>query len=89
MPGDAVDFWFAALPLLYLGLQVGGLFARREPLRTGARICAALMGAVVVFAVLGGLAGSNLAPIWVLLAIPTLALALIVLWSIHMLRTSG
>jgi hypothetical protein len=89
MPGEGFDFWFTALPLAYLVLQVGGLFARREPLRTGARLCAGVMGAAVLFAVLGGLAGSNLAPIWVFFAIPVLTLALIVLWGLHLFRRSA
>ena len=89
MPGGALDPWFTALPVAYLVLQGGGLLARREPLRTGARICAGIMGAVVLFAVLGGLAGSNLAPIWVVLAIPVLTLALAVLWGLHLLRRSA
>ena len=89
MPGGAFDLWFTALPVGYLVLQGAGLFARREPLRTGARICAGIMGAVVLFAVLGGLAGSNLAPIWVVLAIPVLTLALVVLWGLHLFRRSA
>ncbi|MEE4120676.1 MAG: hypothetical protein V2I65_16875 [Paracoccaceae bacterium] len=86
MQGDAISPLLTAVPFVYLALQVGGLFARREPLRTGARICAGLMGAVVIFAVAGGLAGSNLAPIWVLFAIPVLTAALLVLWGVHLLR---
>jgi hypothetical protein len=89
MQGDAISPWLTALPVAYLLLQVGGLFARREPLRTGARLCAGLMGAVVAFAVLGGLAGSNLAPIWVVFAIPVLTLALLVLWGLHLFRRSA
>jgi len=89
MQGGGFDFWFTALPLLYLVLQVGGLFARREPLRTGARLSAGVMAAAVLFAVLGGLAGSNLAPIWVFFAIPVLTLALSVLWLMHLLRKSA
>ena len=86
MEGDAISPWLTALPVVYLALQIGGLFARREPLRTGARICAGTMGAVVAFALAGGLAGSNLAPIWVIFAIPVLTLALLVLWAVHLLR---
>mgnify|MGYP006284040469 CR=1 FL=1 len=89
MAEDGFDLWFTAVPLLYLVLQGFGLFARREPLRTGARICAAIMGAVVAFAVLGGLAGSNLAPIWVVFALPVLTLALLALWGMHLLRRSA
>jgi hypothetical protein len=85
----AFDVWFTALPVAYLVLQGAGLFARREPLRTGARICAGLMGAVVAFAVAGGLAGSNLAPIWVVFAMPVLTLALAVLWGVHLFRRSA
>jgi hypothetical protein len=89
MAGNGIDVWFTAVPLLYLVLQGGGLFARCEPLRTGARICASIMGAVVIFAVVGGVAGSNIAPIWVVFALPVLTLALLVLFAVHLFRRSA
>jgi hypothetical protein len=68
-----VDYLFLALPVLLIGgivMQVRALRRYRGGWRIAAWVPALAMAAALAVAVLGGLAGSNLAPIWVVFALP-------------------
>jgi len=78
--------WAVAIPGVFFGWIAMQVFAIRR-MRGGWRMAAfvplAAMGAAFAVAVLGGLAGSNLAPIWVVFALPPSFLWLAVLWLAH------
>ena len=81
-----IDGLFMALPLLLLG----GLAAQWLALRRfdggwklAAWVPVAAMGVAVAVAVLGVMAGSNLAPIWVVFALPLCLLWLAGLWLLR------
>jgi hypothetical protein len=83
MEDALIDGFFVALPVLL----IAGLVAQWQALRRfegGWRLAAwvpvAAMGAALAVAVLGVLAGSNLAPIWVVFALPPCLLWLAGLW---------
>ena len=81
---DAIfDLFFAAMPLFLFGGIAAQWFALRR-FRGGWRLAAwvpvAVMGAAVAVAVLGVMAGSNLAPIWVVFALPLCLIWLAGLW---------
>ena len=83
---DPLALAMSVLPFAYLILQAGELLAMRGWRRRIAWGCTAIMGAAVVVAVSGGLSGSNLAPIWVVFALPPLTAVLTLLWIAHLLR---
>jgi hypothetical protein len=77
---DAIWDWAPLLLfVLWLALQVA---AKRITggWRVAAWVPAFALGAAFAVAVLGVLAGSNLAPIWVVLALPLCVLWLLALW---------
>jgi hypothetical protein len=84
---DAImDLFFVAMPLLL----IGGIAAQWMALRRfegGWRLAAwvpvAVMGAAISVAVLGVMAGSNLAPIWIVFALPPCLLWLAGLWLLR------
>lgn len=81
---DAIfDLFFAAMPLLLIGGIVAQWLALRRfegGWRLAAWVPVAVMGAALAVAVLGVAAGSNLAPIWVVFALPVCLLWLAGLW---------
>jgi uncharacterized membrane protein len=86
MEDALIDGLFMASPLLI----VGGLVAQWQALRRfeglwrlAAWVPAAAMGAALAAAVLGVVAGSNLAPIWVVFALPPCLLWLAALWLLR------
>jgi hypothetical protein len=86
MEDALIDGFFVALPLLLLG----GLVAQWQALRRfeggwklAAWVPVAVMGATLAVAVLGVMAGSNLAPIWVVFALPPCLLWLAGLWLLR------
>jgi hypothetical protein len=90
-PSPVIDFvigaTFSVLPLLYLVLQIAALFVMRGGLRTVAQICAAIMGALLLFVLWASLVmGSNIAPIYIVFALPLLTPILVVLWVIYLWR---
>ena len=86
---DAVlDLFFMALPLLV----IGGVVLQWKALRRfeGGWLIAAwvpvlAMGAAVAVGVLGAMAGSNLAPIWIVFAVPPCLLWIGGLWLVRAL----
>lgn len=90
LPEPVIDFMFAAmpiLPLLYIVLQVGALLKMRGWLRGAAALCGLVMLGLVLFvAWASGVMGSNIAPIYIVFALPILTPILILLWLIHALR---
>ncbi len=83
MPDAVLDLFFVALPLLLIGgivLQVQALRRFEGGWKLAAWVPALARGAALAVAVLGSLAGSNLAPIWVVFAIPPCLAWLLGLW---------
>ena len=81
-----VDLFVMGMPLLL----IAGLVAQWQALRRfeggwrmAAWVPALAMGAAVAVAVLGSLAGSNLAPIWIVFALPPCLLWLAALWLLR------
>ena len=66
--------------IVWLGLLIVALAVMRGRWRTAAAIPGAAMLAAVAVGVLGGLAGSNLAPIWIFIAFPFCAVWLGAVW---------
>lgn len=67
----------------WLVLQVLALWQLRGGWRKAAWLCAMAMGLAVAVGVLGGLAGSNMAPIWIFLALPVCLAWIGALWIIR------
>ena len=89
--GDAViEFTVDYLPLVLIVALVGGGWMQLRALkryRGGWRIAACVplvtLGAALAVAVVGSLAGSNLAPIWVVFALPPCFVWMLVLTAAH------
>jgi hypothetical protein len=81
---DAIlELFFVALPLLVIGggwLQWRALRRFEGGWLLAAWVPVVLMGAAVAVGVLGALAGSNLAPIWIVFALPPCLLWIGGLW---------
>ena len=87
--GDVMDFsfwiafFFAGLGLpftLYVILQVLGLFLLKGKARLVLLILAAVMGLVVIIAVLAYLEESNLWPIWLIFCSPAAIVCIAIVW---------
>jgi hypothetical protein len=86
MEDAIIDGFSVAVPLLLLaGLVAQWLALRRFTggWRIAAWVPVVTLGAAVAVAVLGVLAGSNLAPIWVVFALPLCLLWLAGLWLLR------
>jgi len=84
---DFILFVMPILPFLYLALQIGAILKMRGWLRTAASLCGLLMLGIVLFVVwASGIMGSNIAPIYIVFALPVLTSILIFLWLIHVFR---
>ena len=86
MTDTLLDAFFIALPLLLIGGAVMQWQALRRfsgGWRLAAWVPLAAMGAAVAVAVLGSLAGSNLAPIWIVFAVPPCLAWLTGLWLLR------
>jgi fatty acid desaturase len=90
LPEPVLDFILMAMPVipfLYLVLQVGAILKMRGGLRVAAFLCGLVMLGLVLFvAWASGVMGSNIAPIYIVFALPVLTAILILLWLIHALR---
>nr|QMS48080.1 hypothetical protein WG33_0279 [uncultured bacterium] len=78
-----IDLAFVAMPLPLIGgiaLQVLALRRFSGGWLAAAWVPALAMGAALAVAVLGVMVGSNLAPIWVVFAIPLCLVWLVALW---------
>jgi hypothetical protein len=85
MSEDLISSLLQAIPILYLVLQIAGLFVLKGRLRTVARLCALVMGGLILFVTFATVVGgSNIAPIWIVFALPVLTLALVVAWALHL-----
>jgi hypothetical protein len=81
-----LDLFLVGLPLWLVGaivLQVKALRRFEGGWWVAAWIPALAMGAAVAVAVLGTLAGSNLAPIWIVFALPLCLAWLVALWLVR------
>lgn len=86
MTDTLIDAFFLGLPLLVVGgvvMQWQALRRFSGAWRAAAWVPVAAMGTAVAVAVLGGLAGSNLAPIWIVFALPLCLVWLAVLWLLR------
>jgi hypothetical protein len=72
------EFLFGA-GLLYLLLQMTSLLLLRGRWRTAAWACAAVMALAIIVGMLGGYSGSGMAMLWIVIAVPLLAVVLAVL----------
>ena len=75
--------WAIGIPGVALGgiaMQIMALRRMRGAWRKAAFVPLVAMGAALAVAVVGSLAGSNLAPIWVVFALPPCFLWLATLW---------
>ena len=90
LPDPVLDFILFAMPILpflYLVLQIGAVLKMRGGLRIAASLCGLVMLGLVLFvAWASGIMGSNIAPIYIVFALPFLTAILILLWLIHALR---
>jgi hypothetical protein len=78
--GGSFDSWIMLAGGAWLVLQVAALAVFRGGWRAAAWLSAIAMGAAVAIAVLGVIAGSNLSPIWVVLALPLCISWIVLLW---------
>jgi hypothetical protein len=88
MEDAIIDLFLASMPLLLIGGIAAQWMALRR-FRGGWRLAAwvpvAVMGAAVSVAVFGVMAGSNIAPIWIVFALPPCLLWLAGLWLLRAL----
>jgi hypothetical protein len=91
MEDALLDGFFAAMPLLLLGGVAAQWLALRR-LEGGWKLAAwvpvATMGAAFTVAAIGVMAGSNLAPIWVVFALPMCLLWLAGLWLLRAIASA-
>lgn len=86
MEDTIIDLAFGAMPLLLIGAIAAQWLALRRfrgAWLVAAWVPAAVMGAALTIAILGVIAGSNIAPIWVVFALPPCLLWLTVLWLLR------
>lgn len=72
------EFLFGA-GLLYLLLQLVSLFLLRGRWRKAAWACAGAMALAIIIGMLGGYSGSGMATLWIVVAVPILAVVLAIL----------
>lgn len=78
--GDQFDTYIGWAAVGWLVLQVAAIWMMDGLWRKAAWLSAAAMALAIGIAVLGVLAGSNIAPIWVVLALPVCLLWIVALW---------
>ena len=74
-----MDLFLFGAGLLYLLLQLVSLLVLRGRWRTVAWACAGIMAMAIIIGLLGGYSGSGMAPLWIVIAIPILAVGLAIL----------
>ncbi|MCF8707726.1 hypothetical protein [Rhizorhapis sp. SPR117] len=74
-----MDMFLLGAGLVYLLLQLTSLILLRGRWRMAAWICAAAMALAIIIGLLGGYGGSNMASLWIVIAMPILAVVLAVL----------
>jgi heme A synthase len=81
--GDLSGIYFLGAAAVWLVLQVAAVWLLDGRWRTAAWLPVFAMGAAIAVAVLGVMAGSNLAPIWVVFALPLCFVWITALWVIR------
>jgi len=85
-----LDFVYGVVPLLvlaaYLWLQVRALRRFRRGWRRAALVPVAAMSVAAAISIGGGLAGADLAPLWIFLTLPAAVLFLLVLFAVKGVR---
>jgi len=79
---DQFSVYFLAIAAAWLALQVLALWKLGGMWRKAAWLSAALMLLALVVATLGVLSGSDLAPIWVVFAMPVCLAWIVLLWIV-------
>jgi hypothetical protein len=74
---------FLTATVVWLCLQGVAIWKLRGGWRLAAWLSVAAMGFAVAMAVFGVLAGSNLAPIWVVFALPVCLVWVVMLWIVR------
>jgi hypothetical protein len=80
---DLSGIYFLGAAAVWLVLQVAAVWLLDGLWQKAAWLSVFAMGAAIAVAVLGVMAGSNLAPIWVVFALPLCFLWIIALWIIR------
>lgn len=80
---DQFSVYFLAVAAAWLVLQVLALWKLDGMWRKAAWLSAALMLLALVVAILGVLSGSDLAPIWVVFAMPVCLGWIVLLWIVR------
>ena len=86
MEDALIELFLGALPVLVIGGLAGQWLALRRfegGWRLAAWIPVLSMGAAIAAGVFGAIAGSNLAPIWIVFALPQCLLWLAGLWLVR------
>jgi hypothetical protein len=81
--GGSFDTWITLAAGVWLVLQVAALVVFRGGWRAAAWLSAVAMSVTIAIALLGVIAGSNLAPIWVVLALPLCLSWIVLLWLVR------
>lgn len=81
--GVSFDGSILLMAAAWVALQALALRKLRGPWRLAAWVPLAAMGLALAVAVVGVLAGSNLAPIWVVFALPLCLLWIATLWLLR------
>lgn len=74
-----MDIFLFGAGLVYLLLQLVSLLLLRGRWRTAAWACAGVMAIAIIIGMLGGYSGSGMATLWIVIAVPILAVVLAVL----------
>lgn len=80
---DEFGVFFVTAATVWLVLQILAVWRMRGAWRVAAWASAAAMSLALALAIFGVLAGSNLAPIWVVLALPVCLAWIVLLWAIR------
>lgn len=78
-----MDNYFIIAGCVWLSLQILAHWKMQGLWRKAALLSAGAMALAVAIAVLGVLAGSNIAPIWVVFALPVCLLWIALLWIVR------
>lgn len=74
-----MDLFLFGAGLLYLLLQLASILLLRGRWQMVAWACAGVMAFAIIVGMLGGYGGSNMAPLWIVIAFPVLAVVLAIL----------
>src|SRR3546814_16725967 len=83
----SMDMFLFGAGLLYLCLQLLSLFLLRGKWRNAAWICAAVMALAIIVGCLGGSSGSGMGSLWIVIALPILAVVVALLLVVRGIRS--